>query len=148
MSPEEAIVQRLLGLASVTALAGSRIYLVMIPQSPTMPCVRVQQISQVDEGVHDRGAGGVGWARVQVDAIANLTTGGNGYTTVRNLTKAIHGNGRGPQATGLLGWRGIIGDLTVQGIFSILDGVAEITPDALQQIRIRRDYAVHFAEDL
>lgn len=144
MSPEEAVVARLLTVPAVTAIVGTRIWLVLIPQSPVMPCVRVQQISQIDEGLHDRGAGGVGWARVQVDAIANLTTGGNGYATVRELTDAIHGDGRGDDATGLLGWKGAIAPLEILGIFSILDGVAEITPDALQQIRIRRDYQVWF----
>lgn len=154
LSPEEAIVQRLLALPAVTAIVTTRVWLVMLPQSPVMPCVRVQQISAIDEGAHDRGAGGVGWARVQVDAVANLTTGGNGYLTVRKLTEAIHGDGRGPGATGLLGWKGVIGPigtsgpLEIQGIFSLLDGVAEVTPDAVQQIRIRRDYAVHYAEDI
>ena len=148
MSPEEAVMQRILALPAVTAMVGTRVYLVMIPQSPAMPCVRVQQVSQIDEGRHDRGAGGVGWARVQVDAIANQSTGGNGYTTVRQLTAAIHGTGRGPQATGLLGWKGVIGPLTIQGIFSILDGVADVAPDELKQIRIRRDYQVWFSEEL
>jgi hypothetical protein len=105
-------------------------------------------VSQIDEGLHQRGSGGVGWARVQVDAIANVTTGGNGYTTVRNLTEVLHGNGRGPSATGLLGWKGTIGPLTITGIFSILDAVAEITPDAVNQIRMRRDYQVWFSQDL
>ena len=148
MSPEEAVAQRILALPAVTAIVGTRVWLVMLPQSPVMPCVRVQQVSQIDEGAHDRGAGGVGWARVQVDAVAMVHTNGNGYTTVRSLTEAIHGNGRGPQATGLLGWKGVIGDLTITGIFSILDGVAEFDPAELQQIRIRRDYQVCFSEDL
>ena len=146
MSPEEAVVERLLDVPAVTAIVGTRVWLVMLPQSPVMPCVRVQQISQIDEGLHDRGAGGVGWARVQVDAIAGMATGGNGYQTVRQLTDAIHGDGRGPNATGLLGWVGAIGPLTITGIFSILDGVAEFDPDELQQIRIRRDYQVWFNE--
>ena len=148
MSPEEAVAERIRALPAVTAMVGTRVWLVTIPQSPVMPCVRVQGISQIDEGPHTRGAGGVGWARVQVDAIANTTTGGNGYTVVRQLTEAIHGNGRGPDATGLLGWKGAIGDLTITGIFAILDGVAEFEPAELQQIRIRRDYQVCFAEDL
>jgi len=148
MMPEEAVVQRLLAIPAVTAIVGTRVWLVMIPQSPVMPCVRVQQVSQIDEGLHTRGSGGVGWARVQVDAIANLTTGGNGYTTIRTLTETLHGNGRGPTATGLLGWKGVIGPLTITGIFSILDAVAEITPDAVQQIRFRRDYQVWFSQEL
>ena len=143
MSPEEAVRQRILAMPPVTAIVSTRVYLIRIPQSPTLPCVRVQQISAIDEGAHERGAGGVGWARVQVDAIA---TGSTAYTTARQLTDAIHGDGRGPDATGLLGWRGVIGPLTITGIFSILDGVAEFEPDELQQIRIRRDYQVCYAE--
>jgi len=146
VSPEEAIVARILALPAVTAIAGSRVWLVMLPQSPVTPCVRVQQISQVDQGLHDRGAGGVGWARVQVDAVCKWSDGGNGYATARALTDAIHGDGRGTGASGLLGWIGTIAPLEIQGIFSILDGVAEVDPDELEQIRIRRDYQVWFSQ--
>lgn len=148
MNPEEAVAQRILTLPAVTAIVGTRVWLVMLPQSPVTPCVRVQQISQLDEGLHQRGAGGVGWARVQVDAVAEVTDGGNGYVTTRTLTEAIHGDGRGDGATGLLGWRGVIGPLTILGIFSILDPVADYTPDELRQIRMRRDYQVWFTQDL
>lgn len=144
MSPEEAIAARILTLPAVTAIVGSRVWVVMLPQSPETPAVRVQQISQVDQGLHDRGAGGVGWARVQVDAVCEWTDGGNGYATARALTDAIHGDGRGPSASGLLGWKGTIGALEILGIFAILDGVAEVDPDELEQLRIRRDYQVWF----
>lgn len=148
MSPEEAVATRILALPAVTAIVGTRVWLVMLPQSPVTPCVRVQQISQLDEGLHQRGAGGVGWARVQVDAVADVTDGGNGYNTARTLTDAIHGDGRGDAATGLLGWRGVVGPLTITGIVSMLDAVADYTPDELRQIRMRRDYAVYFSQDL
>jgi hypothetical protein len=146
MSPEEAVAQRILQLPAVTAIVGTRVWLVMLPQSPVTPCVRVQQISQIDEGAHARGAGGVGWARVQVDAVTDVADGGNGYVTARTLTDAIHGDGRGDSATGLLGWRGTVGPLAITGIFSLLDAVADFTPDELTQIRMRRDYAVYFSE--
>src|SRR5262245_5954474 len=146
MSPEEAIVQRLLAIPAVTAMVGTRVWLVILPQSPVMPCVRVQQISQIDEGQHTRGGGGSrGWARVQVDAVAHVADGGNGYVTARQLADAIHGDGRGDVATGLLGWRGVIAPLTITGIFSMLDAVAEYTPDELRHVRLRRDYAVWFS---
>jgi len=146
MSPEEAIAQRILSLPAVTAIAGTRVWLVMLPQSPETPCVRVQQISQIDQGLTLRGAGGVGWARVQVDAVCDMADGGNGYTTARALTDAIHGDGLGDGATGLLGWKGTIAPLEILGIFSLLDGVADYAPDELRQIKIRRDYQVWFAQ--
>lgn len=144
MSPEEAVVARLLTLPAVTAIAGTRIWLVMLPQSPQTPCVRVQQISRIDQGLHDRGAGGVGWARVQVDAVCQWSDGGNGYATGRALTEAIHGDGRGASASGLLGWLGEVAPLRILGIFSLLDEVAEVDPDELEQIKFRRDYQVWF----
>lgn len=140
--------QRILAIPAVTAIVGTRVWLVMLPQSPVTPCVRVQQISQIDEGAHTRGAGGVGWARVQVDAVTDVADGGNGYVTARTLTDAIHGDGRGDAATGLLGWRGTVGPLEITGIFSLLDAVADFTPDELTQIRMRRDYQVWFSQDL
>jgi hypothetical protein len=145
--PEEAVRLRLLDLPAVTAIVGTRIYLVMLPQSVTTPCVRVQQISQIDEGQNLRGGGGSrGWARVQVDAIVGMNDAGNAYTTARTLTEAMHGDGRGDVATGLLGWKGDIPPLTITGVFSMLDAVAEFDPEELQQLRLRRDYQVWFAQ--
>jgi hypothetical protein len=147
MSPEEAVTERLLAVPAVTAIVGQRVYTVIIRQSSAMPCVRVQQISQIDKGQHLYGGGGSrGWARVQVDAISDFDEG-QGYATVRTLTDAIHGDGGGDGATGLLGWRGVIGPLTITGIFSMLDPVTEINPEPQQQVRIRRDYEVWFAQD-
>lgn len=148
MSPEEAVVARLLAIPAVTAIVGTRVWLVMLPQSPVTPCIRVQQISQIDDGQNLRGGGGSrGWARVQVDAVTDVEAPGNAYTTGRQLTDAIHGDGRGDSATGLLGWRGVSAGLRVTGIFTILDAVAEFEPDELQQLRLRRDYQVCFAQD-
>jgi Protein of unknown function (DUF3168) len=148
MSPEEAVLARLLAIPAVTAIVGTRIWLVMLPQSPVTPCVRVQQISQIDEGQHQRGGGGSrGWARVQVDAVTAVDDPGNAYDTARDLTEAIHGDGRGDGATGLLGWRGTSDGLRITGVFSLLDAVAEFDPEELQQLRMRRDYAVYFADD-
>lgn len=144
MNPEAAIAQRIVSLPAVTAIAGTRVWLVILPQSPDLPAVRVQQISKIDAGLHTRGAGGVGWARVQVDAVCDVADGGNGYDTASALTAAIHGDGKGDGASGLLGWRGAIGSLTILGISSILDEVAEFDPDELTTITIRRDYLVWF----
>jgi Protein of unknown function (DUF3168) len=146
VSPEEAVRARLLAVPAVTAIVGTRVWLVMVEQSPVTPFVRVQQISQIDDGQNLRGGGGSrGWARVQVDAITDVDDPGNAYTVGRQLTDAIHGDGRGDSATGLLGWRGVSAGLRVTGIFSILDAVAEFEPDELQQLRLRRDYQVCFA---
>jgi hypothetical protein len=148
MSPEEAVVARLLTIPAVTAIVGTRVWLVILPQSPVTPCVRVQQVSQIDDGQNLRGGGGSrGWARVQVDAVTDVDDPGNAYDVARQLTEAIHGDGRGTAATGLLGWRGTSDGLAITGIFSLLDGVAEFEPEELQQLRIRRDYQVCFADD-
>jgi hypothetical protein len=147
VNPEEAVRLRILAIPAVTAIVGTRVYVVLLPQSVITPCVRVQQISQIDEGQNLRGGGGSrGWARVQVDAITAVADAGNAYETARTLTEAIHGDGLGDGASGLLGWRGVSDGLTVTGIFSMLDAVAEFEPEELQQLRLRRDYQVWFAQ--
>jgi hypothetical protein len=53
----------LLSLSAVTALVSSRVYLDKLPQSPTCPCVRVQQISEQD--YHLRGGSNMKRARIR-----------------------------------------------------------------------------------
>jgi hypothetical protein len=64
----EALVrERLLATSAVTALVGTRIYMLVLPQRVTYPAIRVQL---VDEPVryHLRGEDGSRRARVQIDA--------------------------------------------------------------------------------
>lgn len=66
MSPEQAIVARLLATSAVTALVGQRVWLLKLPQKPTLPAIRVQLIDN-PQGKHLRGPNRSTAARVQVD---------------------------------------------------------------------------------
>lgn len=144
-TPEDAVVARILALPAVTAIVGTRVWQLLLPQSATLPAVRVQRISGVEMGAHTRGARGVAWARIQIDAVAGVRDGANAYTTASELAEAIAGDGA---TTGVLGWKGSIGTppLTIQGIFSLAEPVAEFEAEELQRVRIRRDVQVVFEE--
>jgi hypothetical protein len=143
MTPEEAVRLRLLQIGAVSALVTSRIYMLKLPQNPTLPAVRVQIIGELDD-VHLRGAGGTYQSRVQVDAyVSELGTAAapDPYATVRNLAAAITGNGAG---TGLEGWQGVIagtGPLRITGIFRI-DRDSTYEAAELRLLRMRQDFRV------
>jgi hypothetical protein len=67
MTVEEAVLQRLLDTAEVTAVVSSRVWLYRMPPNPTMPAVLVQLIADTRMN-HLRGPNGTSPARIQVDA--------------------------------------------------------------------------------
>lgn len=144
MTIEEAIRARVGGLASVIALVGSRVHLDRLPQSPTYPAVCVQLI---DDGssYHLRGPIGTTQARVQVDAYVKEGSGLDAYSRVSSLAAAIHGDGRGPTATGLSGWIGSIGSpaLDVLSCFRV-SRTRRYDPDELHVLTQSQDYMVWF----
>ncbi len=141
MTPEEAVVERLLDIDAVTDLVGSRIYLDKVPQHGTYPLVLVQLI---DEGTdyHLRG-GQRRQARVQVDAyVEDVGDGNDPLASVLVLADAIHGDDAG---SGLSGWIGQFGSppFRVTGILRI-DRSRGYEPDELRLLRQRQDYRVHY----
>ena len=71
MEVETAIRDRLAADAAVSAIVGTRVYRLKLPQNPTLPAVRVQRISRVEYEGHLRGRAARFRSRVQVDALAN-----------------------------------------------------------------------------
>lgn len=67
MTSELAICARLLATSAVTAIVGTRVWEIALPQEPTLPAIRVQLISD-PVGYHLRGPDGASRSRVQVDA--------------------------------------------------------------------------------
>jgi hypothetical protein len=134
-----AIRTRLLAQSALTALVGTRVYALVIPQQPTLPAIRLQQIGR-DEPMHLRGPVTVFRARLQVDAIAYSKE------TADAVDAAIDGDGLGPDATGLKGWTGEIGSppFAVKAILPA-DVREMYHPEELKQYRISRDYFVWFS---
>ena len=144
MRVETAILTRLVGLAPVTALAGTRVYLDVLPQAPTYPCVRVSLIDELP-AYHARGPVGVRWARVQVDAFAAVASGVDPYDQAEVLAEAIEGDGAGPAASGLSGWIGEIGSpaLSVLGVFRATR-TRLYDPDELRVVTMSQDFIVWY----
>jgi len=136
MTPAEIVRTRLLAVPRVTAIVGSRIYTLMLPQNFTgTTAIRLQRISERDT-IHLRGAGGQWVARVQVDALA--PTVAEAYA----LDTEAHGDGAG---SALAGFLGPVGTTYVQSILP--DAAREVfEPNETQLIRVIRDYFVTFTE--
>jgi hypothetical protein len=148
MSPEEAVLARLLGISDLTALVSTRIYMLKLPQHPTLPAVRVQKIASVRDQ-HLRGPGHLYRTRVQVDAYAAESSGSDPYQAVSAVAAAIRGDGLGESASGLWGWIGDAGGSPSLRIYN-----AELVGDddpfyeaaELRAVRIRQDYLIHWSE--
>ena len=144
MTPEVAIRDRILGLSAVSALVSTRVFLLKVPQHVREAAVRVQLISEPTE-YHARGGVGMYQSRVQVDAYAAESAGGDPYADVTGLADAIHGDDAG---SGLSGWAGEAGGSPpVLRIHTIqrVDRETSYEPDELRQVRCRQDYMVHWS---
>lgn len=130
MSAPAAAIGRLELVAAVIALVSTRIYQGILPQSPTLPAIRVQRIGE-DEFTHLRGAS-VRRTRVQVDSV------GASLPSALAVDAAVRGNGSG---SSLVGWTGAVGGVRVlavqhRAVRELYDG------DELRQHRVSRDVFV------
>lgn len=142
MTVEEAIAARVADLAPVTALVSSRVYLDRLPQAVTYPAVLVQLVSDPPQ-YHLRGR--KYRARVQVDAYAREASGVDAYAAAANLAAAIDGDGKGPAATGLSGWKGSVGSppFVILGCFRT-SRLRRYDPDELNLLTMSQDYFVDY----
>lgn len=137
MTCAEAAREYALTLTPVSALAGGRIWTFKFPQSPTLPAICFQQISDVQFG-HLRGTAALKWARVQCDCI------GTTIKAARDLDQAVMGTYVAGVATGLLGSTANVGTPSIQMIIgpeSLLYR-EDFDADELKQARVSRDYKV------
>lgn len=88
MSVEEAFADHIAANDAVIALVASRIYLLKLPQSPTLPAVRVQLIDE-PESYHTRGANAETRAEIQVDTFAQEGGSADPYRTATAVAEAI-----------------------------------------------------------
>lgn len=148
MTVVEALRARAVSLSPVTTLVSTRVYALKLPQSPTLPAVKMQQIGNV-EFMHLRGSSRVCRARVQVDAYVSETQS-NPYATAHAVMDAVHGDGQYTSATGLNGWRGGIGSpaFEVTGILPDQAGARDgyEVEGALRMVTVSRDYFVWFVD--
>lgn len=146
MTPELAVASRLVALSPVTAIVGPRVYMLKLPQRPTLPAVRVQRISGL-RGQHLRGPDGWTRTRVQVDSYVSESAA-DAYATVTALADAIRGDGLGPSASGLWGWIGELGSppIRINNVEVEDDGDVQYEGDELRLLRLRQDFMLHWRE--
>ena len=140
-TPEAAVIARLASLAAVTAIVGTRIYQLKAPQQGATPYVRVERISGVTD-YHTRGADALQRARIQIDACAAETDGGDPLETAIDLAAAIEGDGAGG---GLSGFAGVVlgspPTVEIVGLYKV-NSRQDYEPDELRLARVTDDYFV------
>ena len=119
----------LIANAGLTALIGTRIYPSVLPQTPTLPAVVYQTISDVREMLHD-GPQGLPVARIQYDCW------GVSYTSARNTANALR--------TAADGYRGAMGASAV-GFASVLNMIDTYEP-VTQRYRTLVDVLIQRSE--
>ena len=131
----KAIYARLQAVAGVTALVGTRVYPLRLPQGPTYPAIRYQKIDAPRTHLMTWDPGEV-HARVQVDSYAKT------YDGAQALAAQVRG--------ALSRWGGAAGGVTVEHVF--LDDERDIDePEPLHDgesgiYRVMQDYIVHYGE--
>lgn len=99
---EQAVRTRLLAVAAVTALAGSRIHYVRLPQGSAYPAASLQRISRVEPSAMGSDSGVV-FARLQV------TSWHPNYLQAKALATAVR--------VGLKRFRGTVDGVEIQDVF-------------------------------
>jgi len=137
----EAVRARILALPAVTAEVGDRVTLLLSQQSPTSRSIRLQEISRDDFG-HLRGAADLRPSRIQVDVFVKKGDG-DAYAAAWGIAEAVRGGFAGGVPTGLVGFRGVIGDVVILAINGA--GQRELfDPEELQVVRVLSEYFVWF----
>lgn len=139
MSPEEAVADRIMAL---NTSAGSRVWMLKLPQQPTLPAVRVQLVDD-PEDYHLRGGSAHGRARVQVDAYAAEDSGADPYAVANALAEEINGDDAGSGLSGAY-WDTGSPTFRITGAFR-LDRSVDYDPDERRLVRVRQDFAVHYS---
>ncbi len=136
MTVEEAVLEHLVADVGVSALVGSRVYQLKLPQKPTLPAVRVQLI---DEPVtyHLRGGYTLTRARVQTDAFASEASGGDPYRSALAVAEAIDTALSGQRFTS----QGSPPERQITGAFRE-DRRVMYEADELREVRVLQDYIV------
>lgn len=124
---------RLLSIAAVTALVGTRVYTMHLPQSPVLPAVLVERVGDV-RYEHLRGGERLQMTRVQVTSVAN------DRATAVAVEAAVDGDNAG---SGLAHWRGTVGSPSIEVRWCQPQDVREdYVAGELRQYRVSRDYRV------
>ena len=142
MTCAEAIRAYIATLSPVTAFVSGRIFSPYLPQQPEpakLPCVLVQQISDVQD-LHLRGTADIKEARIQIDCV------GNSFSEARSVDQAVQGGYQSGDPTGIRALGGVSqGGITFHRIrpqnYFELNNDGELR----YQKRVVRDYLVAYS---
>jgi hypothetical protein len=124
MNAEGAIRAAILASAPVTALVGTRVYPMMLPQAPTFPAIVYQRISTVPDMLVE----GPGFAPIRIQ----LSMWASTFDGARTLADAV--------VTALHGYHG--GELRLSRLINLLD---DYEPDT-KLFRVIADFRVHHTQ--
>lgn len=146
MTLESAIRDRLLALTPLTTLVGTRVFLLAMPQSEKRGSVIVRPVDAV-EPQQLRGPAGLNTSRIQTDAYVTFGVSADPAADVAAIAAAVHGNGLGPNATGLFGWIGDLGGSPAQFLvrnvrLALRRGPMDEYEDERRYARVQQDYYV------
>ncbi len=127
---ETGLVALLKSDSAVASLCGTRIFPLLLPDSPILPSVTYQTISSVSQYTND-GATGFTINRIQVDVWAAS------YMVVKTLSDAIR--------EVLAGYSDILPDGT-QILNIMQDNVTDLYEDQAYLYRVQTDWLVYFAQ--
>jgi hypothetical protein len=141
---ETVVLDHLLASPPVAAIIGTRGYQLVLPQSPTLPAMRVQLIDEIETYVLI-GLTNCFRARIQVDIWTDAEAAGDPYEEARAGSTAIR-DALAVTAHG--GQRFMDGSPTVLEVTSVqtLDKTVDYEADELRRIRVRQDFAVVYRE--
>ena len=131
---DQAIKSRLEAVAGVTALVGSgssaRIYPMLLPQNPTYPAVRYQQVDGVRESAMGADIGVVS-ATVQIDSYAET------YAGARALAEAVR--------AALQRFSGTVASVQIDDVF-VASGPNDFYEEQVKARRVQYDFQVWHRE--
>lgn len=131
---------RLLAVPAVTDLVADRIYALEFPQSLTAPALRLHEIDRLSP-MQLRGDVAIRRARVQIDAV-EADGRGDPYATVHQLSEAVRGDLRSGAPSGLVGYRGDLSGLQIEGILAADE--RELYDAETRLVRVEQDLFVWF----
>jgi hypothetical protein len=128
---ESALRTRILGDAGISALIGTRIFPLILPQATSFPALTYQRISGERMHSHD-GPSGLAGPRIQIDTWATS------YIGAKQLADLIRQR--------IDGFKGTVGSDEIEGIFMDTEREFYEDGDLLKLFRVSMDFFVYYDE--
>ncbi len=125
----EAIYGRLQAVSGVTNLVGARVYPVVLPQDPTYPAIRYQQIAGARAQAMGSNTGLVN-TTVQIDSYSDS------YEEARQVAEEVR--------AALQRFQGTVAGVAIESVF--VDGPLDVFEDQIKKFRVQQDFTVWHRE--